>query len=103
MLLDHIIIHLYTPKVIQFFVLLLRVAHLGFVSLASESPDSPVSSTDVLRIEVVEIPAQTTEAVLTRLEQDVHLVANSITHPLDVALHVILCVSGGDDWHLGFQ
>jgi hypothetical protein len=46
--------------------LLTSLLHHGFISLASESPDAPIAAADILRVEVVEIPAQAPEAVLAR-------------------------------------
>ena len=80
-----------------------RITHLCFVSLASESPDTPVASADVLRIEVVEVPAKTAETVLAWLEQDIHLIANGASYPFNIALHVVVSVSCGNNGHLSVQ
>lgn len=49
-----------------------------------------------MRVEVVQIPAQTAEDVLARLKEHVELAGAFLVHPVDVALHVPLSVTGAE-------
>lgn len=77
--------------------------HGSLVSLASKGPDTPVACRYILGIEIVQVPSQTPESVLTWLEQDIHFTANSLCDPIHVTLHVVLGVSGANDGDLCFQ
>lgn len=56
-----------------------------------------------MRVQIVQIPPQTAEPVLPRLEQHVEFAGALLLHPLDVPLHVPLRVSRAQDGHLGLQ
>lgn len=58
------------------------------VALATERVDAPVAAVDIVRIQVIEIPAQTTKEVLSGFKKDVHLVSKSLFQEIYVLLHV---------------
>ena len=76
---------------------------VSLISLSSEAPNTIVAAADITRIQVVQVPPQTPESVLARFDQQIHLSSRLLLHPLDVTLHVELCVSSADDGHLHVQ
>ena len=56
-----------------------------------------------MRIQIVEIPSQTSEDILTRFEQHIKLPSAFLVDPVNVPLHVPLRVSSADDRDLGLQ
>lgn len=76
---------------------------VSLISLSSEAPNTVVATADITRIQIVQIPPQTPEPVLARLNQEIHLSSRLLLHPLNVTLHVELRVSGADDGHLHVQ
>lgn len=73
------------------------------IPLASERPDAPVTAANILRVKVIDIPPQTPEDILARLQQDIKLAARLLAHPLNIPLHVELRVPRRDDGHLGLE
>lgn len=73
------------------------------VPLSTESPHSPVTTSDILGVHVVEIPPQTPKGVLPRLQQQVELASGGLVDPFDVPLHVVLRVARHDNRRLGLQ
>lgn len=54
-------------------------------------------------IQIVEIPAQTAENVLTRFKQNVEFTSTFLVDPVDVSFHIPLRVSRADDRDLGLE
>jgi hypothetical protein len=73
---------------------------VSLVPLSSEAPDAEVAAADITRIQIVQVPPQTPEPVLTGLDQQVHLASRFLLHPVDVPLHIEVGVSGANDGHL---
>jgi hypothetical protein len=76
---------------------------IRLIPLSSEAPDAKVAAADITGIQVVQIPPQTPEPVLTRLDQQVHLASRFLLHPFDIPLHVEVSVTSADDGHLHVQ
>lgn len=73
------------------------------IPLSPESPHTPVATTDVLGIQIIQVPSQTAEPVLSGLHQQVYLTSAFLHHPSPVSLHVPFRVAGTDDRHFGLQ
>ena len=73
------------------------------VSLSSESIHAPVTARNIMRVQVVQVPSQTPEQVLSRLKQNVHLIAVALCKVVNVLLHIPWRVSRSDDGDLGFE
>ena len=56
-----------------------------------------------MRIQIVEIPSQTSEDILTRFEQHIKLPSAFLVDPVNVPLHVPLRVARADNRDLGLQ
>lgn len=54
-------------------------------------------------IQIVEIPAQTAENVLTGFEQNVEFTGTLLVDPVDVTFHIPLRVACADDGDLGLE
>lgn len=75
----------------------------GLIPLSSERPDPPVATADVLGVQVIQIPSQRPEPVLSRLHQKVHFSATFLHHPLLVSLHIPFGVSRANDGDFGLE
>lgn len=73
------------------------------VSLSTESIHAPVTARNVMRVEIVQVPSQTSEQVLTRLKQDVHLVAVTLRQVIYILLYIPRRVTSSDDGYLGLE
>lgn len=73
------------------------------IPLASERPQTPVSARDIMRIQIIQIPAQTAEDILAAFKEDVKFASTLLIDPIDVALHVKWGVSRAEDRNLGLQ
>jgi hypothetical protein len=73
---------------------------VSLIPLSSEAPDAKVAAADITGVQIVQVPPQTPESVLARLDQQVHLASRFLLHPFDIPLHVEVGVSGADDGHL---
>src|SRR5436309_1887052 len=84
-----------------------KYAHVRFVKegipLSSKRPNTPIATTDVLRIQVIQIPPQASEPILSWLHEEINFTSALIHHPLPVTLHVPFGVSGADDWDFGLK
>lgn len=76
---------------------------VSLIPLSSEAPDAKVATADITRIQIVQVPPQTSEPVLARLDQQVHLTPRFLFHPFDIPLHVEVGVAGANDGHLHIQ
>lgn len=56
-----------------------------------------------MRVQIIQIPPQTTEDVLPRFQQDISFTPALFANPVNVSLHVPLRVSRADDWDLCLQ
>lgn len=56
-----------------------------------------------MRVQVVQIPPQTTENILAWLKKYVEFTSAFLANPVDIPLHVPLCVPSGNDRDLGLQ
>lgn len=56
-----------------------------------------------MRVEIVQVPTETAEDILARLEQNIKFPRALLPHPVDVPFHVPLSVASRDDRHLGLQ
>lgn len=82
--------------------LLLFLLH-SLVSLAAEGINTPITTRDVMRIKVVEVPPQTPEQVLSWLEQDIHLISESLVQKVDILLQISWRVACCNDGNLCFE
>ena len=73
------------------------------IPLASKRPHAPVTSTNILRIQVVQIPPQAAEPVLAGLHEHVKLSRGRLVDPVNVALHILLRVARDDNGRLGLE
>lgn len=76
---------------------------IRLVPLSTETPHAKVATANIARIQIVEIPPQTPEPVLARLDEQIHLATGLRLDPFDVALHVEFCVAGANDGDLHVQ
>lgn len=56
-----------------------------------------------MRVQVVQIPAQTAEDVLTRLEKKIEFTRTLLVNPVDITFHIPLGVSGTENGDLSLQ
>lgn len=56
-----------------------------------------------MRIQIIQIPPQAAEDILSRLDEQIEFSAALLVHPVDVTLHVPLRVPRADDGHFGLQ
>jgi hypothetical protein len=73
------------------------------VSLSAESIHAPVTARDIMRVEIVQVPSQTSEQVLARLKQYVHLVAVTLRQVIYILLYIPRRVTSSDDGHLSLE
>lgn len=73
------------------------------IPFTPECPHTPVTTANILGVHVIEIPSQTSEHVLARLQQDVELSPRLIPDPLDITLQIELGISRADNRELGLQ
>lgn len=67
------------------------------IALSAERINAPVTTRDIMRIIIVEVPAQAPKEVLAGLEQDIHFVAEALLQMVDILLHVPGRVAGCND------
>lgn len=56
-----------------------------------------------MRVQVIQVPAQTAEDVLSRLEKNIELSCALVMNPVDIALHIPLSVPRAQNGDLGLQ
>lgn len=70
---------------------------ISYIPFASESPNTPISTADILWVQVVQIPPQTSELVFAWFHKHVDFTFTFLGNPFPVSLHVPLGVTGAYD------
>lgn len=74
---------------------------IRLIPLPPKPPNAPIPTTHIPRIQIIQIPPQTSKPVLSRLEQNIHLPARFFGHPFDISLHIEIGVACTYNRHLG--